>query len=79
MLRHLRYRMLSEGTQEYNNGNTSVDELSFLLSLCSLHGAVPLKTDMKTEPGHNGAPEGGPLADAATRPPPPSAPTGPRP
>lgn len=76
MLRHLRYRMLSEGTQEYNNGNISVDEPSFLLSL---RGAVPLKTDMKTEPGHNGVPEGGPLADAATRPPPPFAPAGPRP
>lgn len=44
--------------------------LSSLLSLSlslSLHGAVLLKTDMKTEPGHSGAPEGGPLADAATR------------
>lgn len=78
MLRHPRYRILSEGAQENNNGNADVDELSSLLSL-SLHGAVPLKTDMKTESGHNGAPEGGPLADAATRPPPPSAPTGPTP
>lgn len=35
---------------------------------------------MKTEPGHSGAPEGGPLADAATTrsPPLPSAPTGPQ-
>lgn len=40
-----------------------------LLSV-SHHRAVPLKTDMKTEPGHCGAPEGGPLADAATCPPP---------
>lgn len=40
-----------------------------LLAL-SLHGAVLLKTDMKTEPGHSGAPEGGPLADAATHLPP---------
>lgn len=46
----------------------------------SLRGAALLKTDMKTEPGHGGAPEGGPLADAATRLPPAlSAPTGFRP
>ncbi|KAG7516842.1 hypothetical protein JOB18_041598 [Solea senegalensis] len=37
-------------------------------SLC-FHEVVPLKTDMKTKPGHSGAPEARPRADAATRPP----------
>lgn len=53
-----------------------VNSLPFLLSL---HGAAPLKTGMKMEPGHYGAPGGGPLADAATRSPPSPVPSGPRP
>lgn len=44
----------------------SMNSLPFALSL---HGAVPLKTGTKTEPGHYGAPKGGPLADAEARPP----------
>lgn len=52
--------------------------LPLCLPLC-LRGAVLLKTDMKTEPGHSGAPEGGPLADAATRSSPPLLPPAPGP
>ncbi|CAB1454272.1 unnamed protein product [Pleuronectes platessa] len=63
------YSALTEGTRGNNSDSITVDELSAPPPLPpSLHGAVPLKTDMKTKPGHSGAPEAGPLADAATRP-----------
>ena len=72
MLPHPRSSALTEGTRGNNSGSITVDELSahspFPSLPPSLHGAVPLKTDMKTKPGHSGAPEAGPLADAATRP-----------
>lgn len=74
----VRHAALAVDTGDDNYSSVTVSGLSAACFLSpSLYWAVPLKTDMKTKPGHSGAPEAGPPADAATHPPPSSS-VGPR-